>query len=452
MRHKSRAAPSSPSRAAEMPATTSGHKWTMPDDIRRAVRRKWDNGALLGALAAGKAWEPMSLAVHGPVAGELASRFAEVQEWVRAWEQVDSCQMRVECRRVGGRIVGANSIPRRVWIDSYSQLWRYLDVESQVSRFSDALDHARASSPRLVDWIVSHPMHVLGLETEWDKIIDTVDWIDTEARPGSYLRQVDVPGVDTKFIERHRGVLSELLDLQLDHSRIDRLMSRSDFAGRYGFSRKPSYVRFRLPGHTVSPARTHGASDGRPRDSQRDSCRCHDFSEMAVRVDELTAAPVSTSSVYVIENEITYLAFPIVSNSIVIFGGGYAVSVLKPLTWVSDCDLIYWGDVDTHGLAILSRVRQMFPHARSMLMDRATLLEHEAQWVTESNPATADLEFLSADESDLYRDLVEDALGPSVRLEQERVRFSAIERALRLATPGRPALFRAAAARRARVR
>jgi hypothetical protein len=36
-----------------------------------------------------------------------------------------------------------------------------------------------------------------------------------------YLRQVDVPGVDTKFIERHRAVLTELLDAQLNRSRVE---------------------------------------------------------------------------------------------------------------------------------------------------------------------------------------------------------------------------------------
>ena len=61
-----------------------------------------------------------------------------------------------------------------------------------------------------------------------------------------YLRQVDVPGVDTKFIERHKGVLSGLLDAQLDPSRID--AAAPDFTARYGFLRKPSYVRFRMDG------------------------------------------------------------------------------------------------------------------------------------------------------------------------------------------------------------
>jgi hypothetical protein len=65
-----------------------------------------------------------------------------------------------------------------------------------------------------------------------------------------------------------------------------------------------------------------------------------------------------------------------------------------------------------------------------MLMDRATLLAHRSQWVTESQPAAASLDLLDAEEAELYRDLVEGAFGPSVRLEQERIGFAALERAL----------------------
>jgi hypothetical protein len=115
---------------------------------------------------------------------------------------------------------------------------------------------------------------------------------------------------------------------------------------------------------------------------------------------------------------------------VALFGGGYAVSVLEQLGWLADRELIYWGDIDTHGFAILDRLRRCFPHARSMLMDRATLLAHEGQWVEETSPHVASLDRLQPDEAELYRDLVEDVLGRSVRLEQERVSYSAIERAI----------------------
>ncbi len=162
------------------------------------------------------------------------------------------------------------------------------------------------------------------------------------------------------------------------------------------------------------------------------------FSEFSVRADEFAAPPPGASRAYVVENEITYLAFPLPGDAIVIFGGGYAVNALEPLGWLTDLDLVYWGDIDTHGFAILNRLRHRFGHARSMLMDRATLLAHCGQWVTEPRPTAATLDLLDAEEAELYRDLVEGALGPSVRLEQERIRFAAIEQAL-FASQGCPA-------------
>jgi hypothetical protein len=94
----------------------------------------------------------------------------------------------------------------------------------------------------------------------------------------------------TKFIGRHRGGLTELLDLQPTPNRID--ITAPDFEGRYGFARKPDYVRFRTAsGH-------------------------HGYTELAVRADELSAPPPGITRAYVIENEITYLAFPLPPDAV----------------------------------------------------------------------------------------------------------------------------------------
>jgi hypothetical protein len=103
-----------------------------------------------------------------------------------------------------------------------------------------------ARGTRLVPWLTGHPMRALRLADDWDRLLATVRWIEQRQAPGMYLRQVDVPGVDTKFIERHKGVLAELLDAQLDPSRV--VAGAADFAGRYGFVRRPGYVRFRVAG------------------------------------------------------------------------------------------------------------------------------------------------------------------------------------------------------------
>jgi hypothetical protein len=392
------------------------HSWTRPAEVRAWLDKKWKSGALLTAWAAGEDWEPLSVPLRGPAPGEIAGRLGEVQEWAAEWARADRGPLRVEYKKIGGRQVGANMIPGRAWIDGYDQAWQLIGVNAEVHRFRSLTDATAGSCPRLVPWLARRPMELLKLADRWEKLLATVRWIDEWQSPGMYLRQVDVPGVDTKFIEQHRGVLAQLLDLQLAPGRIDR--GSPDFAGRYRFRRKPGYVRFRSPGPCGG---SRGVVPPWPAPG---------FTELSVRADEFAAPPPEAKRVYVIENEITYLALPLPVGAIVIFGGGYAVDVLESLGWLAELDLVYWGDIDTHGFVILNRLRRRFGHARSMLMDRTTLLAHRGQWVTEPRPTAVSLDLLDLEEAELYRDLLDGTLGPSIRLEQERISFAAIEQAL----------------------
>jgi hypothetical protein len=379
--------------------------WTRPADVRAAVRKKWDSGALLATFATGQEWVPLGIPIRGPSARLIGEQLTEVRQWAAEWEATARGPLRLEYKQVGGRHFGVNKIPGRAWLDSYDQTWALLKVGSDVRRLTQLIEAAHGT--RLVPWLASHPMKALRHADAWDELLATVRWIEERQAPGMYVRQIDVPGVDTKFIEKHRGVLTELLDAQLDPSRV--CAAAPDFAGRYGFLRRPSYVRFRVA----------GAFRG--------------FSELSVRTSEFLAAPDGVTHAYLIENEITYLSFPLRAGSMAILGGGYAVPLLEPLGWLAGLDLVYWGDIDTHGFVILDRLRQHLPRVRSMLMDRTTLLSHRDHWVAEPSPAAAPLDHLDQAESALYADLVAGAYGPHVRLEQERIRFSVIESALEAA-------------------
>jgi hypothetical protein len=216
-----------------------------------------------------------------------------------------------------------------------------------------------------------------------------------------------VPGIDTKFIERHSAILSELVELVIDP--VDG--QARDFGVRFGFRDKPARVRIRVLDAACSrlPA---------------------GFTDVELPTDELASHPFDVERVFLVENEVTSLAFPPAPRTLLIFGGGYAVSRVSRLDWLRDVPLYYWGDIDTHGFRILDLLRSRFPDAQSLLMDRATLLAHEAHWDREPSPVNVHLAHLTADEAALYRDLVEDAFGPAVRLEQERISYPLIEAAV----------------------
>lgn len=389
--------------------------WTSPGDVRAALRKKWDSGALLSAYARGEEWVPWSRPVRGPAAREIGDRLDEVRTWAASWDRfgpgsgAGAGSLRVEYVVVGGRHFGTNRLPGRAWVDGFQQAWDVLGVRASVRRFAELLEMTRSLSPALVPWIERRPLKALDLAEVWDRMLRTVSWIEANQRPGMYLRQVDVPGVDTKFIEAHRAVLAELLDLVLEPGRVN--AAARSFEERYGFARKPGYVRFR-----VREPRSGFSEPG------------SGFSEMTVRAAELTAPP-GVRRVFVVENEVTYLAFPVPDGAMVIFGGGFAVSVLAPLGWLRSVEVIYWGDIDTHGFVILSRLRELFPHVESMLMDAGTLLAHRSQWVTEPVLARDEAKRLTADEESVYRELA------GVRLEQERISFAALEAAVRARAP-----------------
>ena len=104
--------------------------------------------------------------------------------------------------------------------------------------------------------------------------------------------------------------------------------------------------------------------------------------------------------------------------------------MLDGVEWLHRCDVHYWGDIDTHGFAILDQLRARLPHAKSLLMDRATLMAHAAHWGWEQLPQTRDLPRLSSEEAELFDDLRCDRIQKGLRLEQERVGFDWLQHAL----------------------
>ncbi len=130
------------------------------------------------------------------------------------------------------------------------------------------------------------------------------------------------------------------------------------------------------------------------------------------------------------ENEINFLAFPAVSDAMVIFGAGYGFDAIKEARWLQNRAFYYWGDLDTHGFAILNQLRGLFPHVQSFLMDEQTLLSHHSLWGREDRPETRPLTWLSDAENTVYDQLRLNHWGEHVRLEQERIGFGHVRQAL----------------------
>lgn len=385
--------------------------WTSRGEFRAQLQRIWDRGKLLAETVNGESSFPRRLTLKVPTAAQMVDDFDAVRAWIADLRALPN--YRIEMRERQHRVLGVNQVPSAVWVDSLDAVLAILGKRCEFERFSALVEHTRARRPDLLDWMARKPHKALALVDEWDRLLDVIDWLAAHPRPGIYLRQVDIPGVHSKFIEAHRSVLVQWLDLVLPPEAINTsTRGVSSFARRYGFLEKPQRIRLR----GLDPTRSlfDGLVDA----------------DITLDADSFTRLQPAVSRVFVTENEINFLAFPAVDDSLLIFGAGYGFEVLAQADWLVHCQVYYWGDIDTHGFAILDQLRAHVPHARSLLMDRATLLAFEEQWGVEETQTQRDLPRLDADECVLYDDLRDNRIRSNLRLEQERIAFSWVEDAL----------------------
>lgn len=379
--------------------------WTMPADLRAQVQRLWDRGDLLRAAVKDATLWPLRLNLKAPTAADLSDRFEAVREWARA--VADTPHVRIEWREWNHRVQGAQRLPVAVWVNSVHEALAFIGKARQAQRFEAVWQQTAATQPVLLAWLSRRPIQALDLADRWERLLAVVAWLQVHPRPGVYLRQVDAPGVDSKFIETHRGVLTELLDLALAPEAVDTGASgTAQFAHRFGFLDKPVRIRFRL----LDPALPSLPG-------------CEGLPDITLDAASFAALALPVERVFITENETNFLALPAVARAVVVFGAGYGWEALARAAWLHRCRLHYWGDIDTHGFAILDQLRGFFPHAASFLMDRQTLLAHRAQWGEEAEPARHDLWRLTTEEAAVYDELRFDHHQPRLRLEQERIGF-----------------------------
>jgi hypothetical protein len=405
--------------------------WTNVNDLIATLRKRWATGRYLSDYARNVPWTPIELPVKAPSASELLDQFDDAVRWAEVFQRDShtgggAARFEVTYRTLKSKNLGSNSVPAQVRIESFTQLCALIGTQRDVRSLDEILNQTNATIPSLVPWVVTHPLSAVEHQGIWRDLLATVTWIATNDTEALYLRQIDVEGLDTKFVDRHRKLLDELLTTVLPEHRIDPDFSAADFARRFRFRPKPAYTRLRL----LNPQPAFPKH----------------LSEITLRTEELAALELDADTVFVIENEITYLAFPAVLNSVVIFGSGFSLAALRDIPWMDSREIVYWGDIDTHGFDILNRLRARFESVHSIMMDHHTLLAHPRQWVTEPSPTNRALTNLNDAEGALYHDLIEDRYGHAVRLEQERVRFSWLQQALepwrkcasKMATPDSP--------------
>lgn len=411
--------------------------WTTLADLRVLSLKAWSTGSLLRELLEPTGLYPRRRSLKRPTAAALLSDYAAARAWASELFAAAG-PFSLETAEVGRSTIGTNVLPAAAVFESAGDEVGFAGKARDASRFLELAGRMAALDPSFRQWVLRKPLKLLDLGADALTAALVALWLRDNPAPGLYVRQISLPGVHTKFIENHRRVIDELAealrpvalpevpsggeDLPEVPAEPDSLLGQfaartpaARFAARHGFVHPPELVRFRM----LDPAvpLLGGARD------------------VTVTAGAFSSLRLPVTQVIVTENLVNFLALPERTGSLAIYGGGYGFSSLRDAAWLRDCEVLYWGDLDTHGFRILDELRAVHPDVVSVLMDEETLLAHRDGWGQEPSPSRAELTRLTPAERALYEALGNNAYGAAVRLEQELIRWDWALRKLNIPKP-----------------
>jgi hypothetical protein len=347
-------------------------------------------------LAGGGSW-PLRLALGVPSERQAADHLPEVRAWQEAWAHWRGpAKVRWTERR--WPTLGTQRLPEALELPAAEDVAAVAGRAEEWSRARLRFLELSAIWPALGAILPRHLDVLTGwTDAELRRLVDLLRWLASHPRSNLYLRQLPVPGIDSKWLETRQKVVKDGLRAILNDT------SAEDVYEIAGLRRMPVPMRMRL----LDPGLRHGVGG---------------LSDIQAPVAELASLKLPVERALIVENLQTGLALEDLRGAVAFMGRGYAVKPFEEIPWLRDLPCHYWGDMDTHGFAILDRLRLHLPQVSSVLMDEPTLLEHRDLWSHEADPAfSRQLPRLDEAESATYQALREGRWGPGVRLEQERI-------------------------------
>lgn len=338
-----------------------------------------------------------------PTAARAAEDPSGTADWIGRWREFDTRQAGhgVQVSWVDRRLPGFGtvSLPQRVEVHGDQAIAR---IAGNSARWDGLLDRVSALlglGPGQQALRQAAAATALVWETlpdaEMERLLAVCRWAIDNPTEGLRAREVAVPGTDTKWIESRIRVVEQL---------VGAARTGPDGSG---------------PGSGLGLRR----SDLRIRMRVLDPLIEFPLRDVESPVDQLAALWTDSTGpqnlvVVVVENLTTFLALPELPGAVALFGRGFAVDAVAALPWALAARIVYWGDLDSHGFAILDRLRHHAPDATSALMDVDTFASWRQFAVADPTPTRTAPTRLTPDE---FAALEELTIAGDLRLEQERI-------------------------------
>lgn len=286
------------------------------------------------------------------------------------------------------------SVPAKIYFDAIEDFLHFVEMENEFLKILSARAMLINNFPLIEQWANDNPTVLLNNYSAWPEIIKVCKYFASNQPPHPYyIRELPIE-VHSKFIEQNANLLKKILDLLLPEEW--RNIASNDFSERYFLRKVSVYTQIRILDDGLKP---HLGYD-----------------ECSLTLEDAAWIKWVPENVFIIENQICFLTFPKVKNSVAIFGEGFKSRLSKDIPWLNKTNLYCWFDLDTAGFEMLNMIREHYPKASSFLMDEKTYSQFQ-NFAVDNKGKKKTLPLLSPDEKKIYQFLMDN----NKRLEQERI-------------------------------
>ena len=371
-----------------------------PEALILKLSKQWYQTDMREArLLSSSSW-PLELNIGRPTARQAVKSTAKVRQHIERWRSTQVGE--VISTEVKYRDFAEPVVVPVLWRLRQPSEWISAINDPEITAEFQKLSHIiSAADPEYHRILIrQRALWLNKTAEEVTAVLRVVNKLTPGMALGRPLRLLSGLGVDTKFFERHFTLIEKLLDVRYPGAVAE--------VGLLAFLGAPPEKDHWL---LVKPL----------------SAEILPFERIRLTSKELETLDLPAHRILLVENEQCEHLLPDVHDCIAILGAGLDLGWLAGEAWQSK-ELLYWGDIDSWGLLMLSRAREAQPRVRSILMSLTVYNSNKDHAVSE--PVKAQDHSppnLTAEEKVLYEQLVTCDKG---RLEQEFISAKQVKDAL----------------------
>ncbi|ELS05222.1 hypothetical protein Xen7305DRAFT_00049650 [Xenococcus sp. PCC 7305] len=368
-----------------------------PNQIKQKAKRKYTS--FLQTIIKNQIFFPLVLPI-GKIPQEYIQLRDELTCLINQSKSTLGYGYTVKLTTKNTRSYGSQSLPTKITIETKKDYLVLLNKQSEFSKFKANIELIRVSIPQLEEWIFKHTKQVIDHAGQWEDLLKVCHYFQQNPGPNLYLRELPIE-VNTKFIEQNKAIIDSLLSAILPSEVIQPVdkQKKYSFEQKFSLRYEEPLVRFRIL------------------DKQLKEKYCFPVFDLTTPLSEFQQLDLKKYHCFITENKMNFLTLPNLQDSFAIWGSGYKTQVLKSVSWLADCPIFYWGDIDADGFKILHQLRIYFPQTISVMMSQDTFNKFEQFSVEVTSSEPENLSNLTKEEYLLYAHVSREG----IRLEQEHI-------------------------------